>query len=61
MSESAQKLLGLAVMVVSLFMTLFGIYLPSELLPSLFGSAMVWAGLVALVVGTVLFVVERRD
>lgn len=55
MSETVVKMAGLACMVVSVFLVLFGLYAPGA------GTALVTAGVVMLIVGSVCYAVYRKN
>ena len=59
MSEATNKMIGLAIMIVSVFMILFGLHLP-EGVPGFVGSLLAWGGVIALFGGLVLYVVVRK-
>lgn len=59
MSETTYKMLGLAIMVVSVFLILFGLYIPEDV-PSLLGPVLAWGGAFALLGGLILYVVVRK-
>ena len=60
MSETTVKMCGLAIMALSVFAILFGLYLPSMAVGML-GTALVWGGVAAFFAGLVLFAVLRND
>ncbi len=59
MSETAYKMIGLALMIVSVFSILFGLYPPASA-PFFAGLLLAWGGAVVLLVGFILFVVVRK-
>ena len=59
MSESTYKMLGLALMALSVFMILFGLYLPFGE-GALGGPLLAWTGAAALLVGSIMFLVARK-
>ena len=59
MSETTSKMVGLAIMIVSVFMILFGLHLP-EGLPGFAGPLLAWGGVIALFGGLVLYAVVRK-
>ena len=58
MSEAAVKMLGLALMCLSVFAILFGLHMPAGV-PAWVGAALAWAGFAVLIVGLVLYAVVR--
>ncbi len=58
MSETAWKLLGLAVMILSVFAMLFSGAVPED--AALASAALAWGGFVALIAGMVLYVAARE-
>ncbi len=60
MSKTTIKMVGLAAMVVSVFMILFGVYLPG-LSSSPVGTALVVGGAVVLLGGFVMYAIVRND
>lgn len=61
MSESAIKMIGLATMMVSLYLILFGAHASEAGAPGPVGTVLVVVGLLALLVGTVLYAVLKKD
>lgn len=61
MSESMIKLIGLATMILSVFVVLFGAHAGEAGVPEPWGMVAVVAGLLALLVGLVLYAVIKRD
>lgn len=59
MSESGIKMLGLALMTLSVFLILFGLYFPSDE-PAFAGVALAWGGAAMLLVGSIMFLVMRK-
>ncbi|ACV21144.1 Uncharacterised protein [Slackia heliotrinireducens] len=57
MSETALKMIGLAVMILSVFAMLFSGAVPED--AALAGAALAWGGFVALIAGMVLYVAAR--
>ena len=61
MSESTIKMIGLATMMLSVFLVLFGAHAAEAGAPEPAGTVAVVAGLLALLVGTILYVVVTKD
>ncbi len=61
MNESAIKMIGLATMIVSLFLILFGAHASEAGASDLAGTVLVVIGLLALLVGTIWYVVLKKD
>ena len=59
MSESAIKMAGLALMSLSVFLILFGLYFPANG-PALAGTALAWGGAAMLLIGSIMFLVVRK-
>lgn len=59
MSESGIKMTGLALMALSVFLILFGLYFPSDG-PAFAGAALAWGGAAMLLVGSIVFLVVRK-
>ena len=59
MSESAIKMAGLALMALSVFLILFGLYFPADR-PAFVGAALAWGGAAMLLIGSIMFLVVRK-
>ena len=60
MGETARKMVGLAIMVASVFAFLFGLH-PAAGWPAFAGPVLVASGLLLFLFGTVLYQVIRKD
>ena len=61
MSKSTMKMLGLALMMASIFAIEFGMHATEAGVPAFVGSLLVVSGLAALLAGTILYAVVRKD
>ena len=59
MSETVVKMTSLACMVASVFLVLFGLYVPG--LGAVKASVLVWGGVILLIAGSVCYTVYRKD
>ena len=57
MSETVWKIIGLAIMILSVFAMLFSSAVPES--AALAGAALTWGGFIALIAGMVLYVTAR--
>ena len=61
MSETSQKMLGLCAIIVSVFLLIGGLYLPSDFIAEPLQGILTFAGVVLLIGGNVVMVVAHSE